>query len=70
MILDLNNLVPEVYRSSRDIKVFLRLLEYVMSSTKYDIDNWLDLYNPLKCPVKFLSYLADLIGYKYNTQLS
>ena len=70
MILDLNNLVPEVYRSSRDFKVFLRLLEYIMSSTKYDIDNWLDLYNPLKCPVKFLSYLADLIGYKYNTQLS
>lgn len=70
MLLDLNNLVPEVYRSSRDFKVFLKLLEYVVSSAKYDIDNWLDLYDPLKCPVRFLSYLADLIGYKYNTSLS
>jgi phage tail-like protein len=70
MLLDLNDLTPEVYRSSRDFKVFLRLLEYVISSTKYDIDNWLDLYNPMKCPIKFLSFLADLIGYKYNTSLS
>lgn len=70
MLLDLNDYTPEVYKSSRDFKVFLRLLEYVVSSTKYDIDNWLDLYNPLKCPIKFLAYLADLIGYKYNTSLS
>lgn len=70
MLLDLNSLVPDVYKTSRDFKVFLRLLEYVASSAKYDIDNWLNLYNPLKCPVKFLGYLADLIGYKYNTSLS
>lgn len=70
MLLDLNDLTPEVYRSSRDFKVFLRLLEYVLSSVKYDIDNWLDLYDPIKCPARFLEYLADLIGYKYNTTIS
>ena len=70
MLLDLNELTPDIYKNSRDFKVFLRLFEYVASSAKYDIDNWLDLYNPLRCPVKFLALLADLIGYKYNTSLS
>lgn len=69
-MIDLNNLVPDVYKTSRDFRVFLRLLELVISDIKYDIDNWLDLYSPLKCPMAFLPYLADLIGYNYNTQLS
>ena len=70
MILDLNEMAPDVYKNSRDFKVFLRLLEYIVSSTKYDIDTWLDLYTPMKCPLRFLPLLADLIGYNYNTSLS
>lgn len=70
MALDIFNKVPEVYRSSRDFRVFLNLLDLTLDDIKYDIDNWLTLYSPMKCPVKFLPYLADMIGYKYNTQLS
>ena len=69
-MVDIKSLVPEVYRESRDFKVFLRLIDYIINPIKYDIDNWLDLYDPMACPVSFLPLLADLLGYTYNNSIS
>lgn len=59
-------LVPEVYRQSRDYQVFLKMWDIVLNTVKFDIENWLDLYDPLTCKFELLPTLADHIGYKYN----
>ena len=69
-MVNVNKLVPEIYRESRDFRVFLKLLDIVINSCKYDIDNWTTLYDPLQCPENFLPLLADFIGYRYDTSLS
>lgn len=66
----IEKLVPEIYRDSRDFKVFLKLLDIVINSQKYDIDNWTTLYDPLLCIDKFLPLLSDIIGYRYDNTLS
>lgn len=62
-------LVPDVYLESRDYKVFLRLLDILYSNTKYDLDNWIQLYNPYNTPYDFLYLLADFVGYDYNNKI-
>ena len=69
-MVNVNKLVPEIYRESRDFRVFLKLLDIVINSCKYDIANWTTLYDPLQCPENFLPLLADFIGYRYDTSLS
>lgn len=63
-------LVPEVYLESRDYKVFLRLLDMLYSDIKYDIDNWIKLYDPYETPIAFLPFLADFVGYDYSRKIS
>lgn len=63
-------LVPDVYLDSRDFKVFLKLLEMIKSTTSYDLNNWIKLYSPTKCPAEFLNLIADFVGYEYNTNIS
>lgn len=69
-MIHINRLVPEIYRESRDFRVFLKLLDMIVNVQKYDIDNWTTLYDPMRCPEKFLPLLADMIGYRYDTGLS
>lgn len=69
-MVNVNKLVPEIYCESRDFRVFLKLLDIVINSCKYDIDNWTTLYDPLQCPENFLPLLADFIGYRYDNSLS
>lgn len=69
-MIHVNKLVPEIYRDSRDFRVFLKLIDIIINSSKYDIDNWTTLYDPKLCKDQFLPLLADLIGYRYDNSLS
>lgn len=69
-MIHVNKLVPEIYKDSRDFRVFLKLIDIIVNPIKYDIDNWTTLYDPLLCPDNFLPLLADLIGYRYDNNLS
>ena len=62
------NFLPQVYSNSRDYKALLTLLDIVLNLSKYEIDNIKDLYDPMKCPVKLLPYLAEMVGYEYNNK--
>lgn len=65
MILKSENLIPNVYKS-RDYQALLILLDIVINTSKYEIDNLLDLYDPEICTADVLPYLANYIGYIYN----
>jgi len=69
-MIESKNLVPYYYRQSQDFKVLLKLLDYIVSSYKGEIDDILNLIIPSKCPKKFLPLLADFVGYKYDTNVS
>jgi len=58
--------VPEVYSDSRDFRVFLRIIEVLVNSLKYNIDHFLDLYDPEDCPENLLPLLAGMVGYEYD----
>lgn len=62
--------VPEVYSNSRDFRVFLRIIEVLVNSLKYNIDHFLDLYSPEDCPDNLLPLLAGMVGYEYDNTLS
>lgn len=62
--------VPEVYKESRDFRVFVKLLDMICQTTKYDIDSWIKLYDAYECPQYFLPLLADMVGYKYDTKFT
>lgn len=66
----LERLVPEIYRDSRDFRVFLKLFSLIVDVQKHDIDNWTTLYDPMLCPDEFLPLLSDFIGYRYDSSLS
>ena len=66
MIFDTKQYVPLIYRSSRDFEALCRLLDMILTSTKYEIDTLINLYIPAKCPEDFLPLLAEHLGYKYN----
>lgn len=59
-------LVPESYRSSRDWQVIFKLLDYIICDQKYDIDHFIDIINPNKCPDGLLPLLASIVGYDYD----
>ena len=65
-MVQVEKLVPEVYRQSRDFQTFLQLWSLILNTTKHDIDTWLDLYDPLTCKAELLPLLAEHIGYEYN----
>ena len=61
--------VPECYKSSADFRFFLKLFDLALAKTNYDINNILDLYDPLRCPENLLWMLADTMGYKFDDRL-
>lgn len=65
MLIKTSKYVPKVYQS-RDYKAFLTLLDVILTTSKYEIDNLLDLYDPETCPSGLLPYLAHYVGYVYN----
>ena len=61
--------LPEVYTSSSDFRFFCKWFETALQRIKYDTENLLDLYDPLRCPAHLLWMLADTIGFKYDDRL-
>ena len=66
MVFNSNKFIPEVYNRERDMQVFTKLIDILLTSCKYDIDGLYRLYDSLLCPEQFLPYLAGTINYKYD----
>lgn len=66
MMIKSEDFTPYVYKNSRDYKALLTLLDVILNISKYEIDNIQDFYDPMKCPMELLPYLAELVGYEYN----
>lgn len=62
--------VPEVYkRESADFRFFLEWIKICLIHVKYDIEEFFDLYDPLRCKKELLWMLADTMGFKYDDRL-
>lgn len=62
--------IPEIYKESQDFRFFLEWFSTALSKIKYDTENVIDLYDPLRCPTQLLWMLADTMGFKYDDRLS
>lgn len=62
--------VPEIYKESQDFRFFLNWFQTSLSKIKYDTENFMDLFDPQRCPQKLLWMLADTMGFKYDSRLS
>ena len=61
---------PEVYREeSADFRFFLDWFALCLTRVKFDIENMLDLYDPLRCPSEQIWMLADSMGFRYDDRL-
>ena len=69
-VVKLESFVPDIYKDSRDFKVFLKLLDFVYESVKYDVDNWITLYDPMKTPDDFLPLLGEMLGFDNDIKFS
>lgn len=68
--MDFKNIsIPEVYKDSADFRFFCKWFEESLSKVKYDTENFMDLYDPLRCPEDLLWALADTMGFKYDDRL-
>lgn len=61
--------VPEIYKESQDFRFFLEWFSTALRKIQFDTENFLDLYDPLKCPEDLLWALGDTMGYKYDDRL-
>ena len=61
--------LPEIYLSSADFRFFRDWIDTALTKTQYDIENTLDLYDPLRCPADLLWMLADTMGFKFDDRL-
>lgn len=71
MIFDLTrDYVPDSYVDSRDYRVLLRQLSILITTFKYNIDHFPDLYDADECPDHLLPLLATMVGYRYRDDKS
>lgn len=61
--------IPDVYRNSSDFRTFLKWFGLALTKLQYDTENFLDLYDPLRCRADLLWMLADTMGFKYDDRL-
>lgn len=61
--------VPEPYLESQDFRFFLDWIADAFERIKFDHENLVDIYDPLRCPEQLLWMLGDTMGYKYDTRL-
>lgn len=61
--------LPEVYLESQDFRFFRDWFSESLAKVQYDITNFMDLYDPLRCPEQLLWHLTDTIGFKYDDRL-
>lgn len=62
--------LPEVYTNSEDFRFFCKWFATALEQVKYDTDNMVDLYDPLRCPADLIWALADTMGYTYDDRLN
>lgn len=61
--------LPDVYTDSQDFRFFVDWFSYCLDKSRYDHENFLDLYDPLRCPEWLLWMLSDTMGYKKDDRL-
>lgn len=62
--------IPEIYRyESADFRFFLNWINLCLTKVKTDIENFIDLYDPLRCKKELLWMLADSMGFKFDDRL-
>lgn len=62
--------VPEVYKAeSMDFRFFLKWIQYCLTKTKFDIESFIDVYDPLRVPASLIWMLADTMGFKFDDRL-
>lgn len=61
--------IPEIYNESEDFRFFLKWFATCLDRINYDTENFIDLYDPQRCPADLLWLLADTVGYKYDDRL-
>lgn len=62
--------VPEVYKESADFRFFLKWIELCLTPVQTDINNLIDLLDPLRCPSDLLWMLGETCGYRYDERAS
>lgn len=65
-MIETKNMVPLAYSRSREYQVFLKLLDLLINASKSEVDNFVDLINPDKCPDHMLPLLASYVNYDYD----
>ena len=60
--------LPEIYTSSQDFRFFLDWISTCLEKTQEDIENLIDLYDPLRCPSELLWMLGDTMGFKFDNR--
>ena len=61
--------LPDIYLQSQDFRFFIKWFNLGLTRIKYDIENLIDLYDPLKCPSHLLWMLGDTIGFIFDERL-
>ena len=61
--------LPDIYLQSQDFRFFIKWFNLGLTRIKYDIENMIDLYDPLKCPSHLLWMLGDTIGFIFDERL-
>lgn len=69
-MIESKKLVPHAYARSRDYQVILKILDLLICACKSDIDNFVNILNPMKCKSNILPLLASYVGYKYDNKES
>lgn len=69
-MIESKNYVPYVYKQSRDYQALCKILDLIINATKVDIDTFVNLLSPEKCPDHMLPLLADYVGYEYDNKES
>ncbi len=62
--------IPECYMESADFRFFIDWISTCFEKIKYDQENMIDLYDPLRCKSELLWMLADTRGYRLDDRLS
>jgi len=61
--------LPEEYLVSQDFRFFVDWVAHTLDRYKYEHENFMDLYDPLRIPEHLLWALADTMGYKFDDRL-
>lgn len=66
MLIESKSYIPQVYSKERQMQVFTKLIDIILTCCKYDIDSLGNVYNAQLCPEQLLPLLATTLNYKYN----